>query len=217
MLSWIQRSALLILLRKERATVREMRPVDVEPNLFSYHLEGLQADGYIEKVARGTYRLTTKGQRLVGAFSTATNKQHDFIKTVIVLYAKTPDDRYLVFKWSRQTYIGKVGLLHDHMPLGKSLEAGVASAMQDKLGVLLEPTYMTTVLVKIEHDNELVSHMNSLVYKVPLDDVTLPVTSRNGTAYLAKLSETEDMMDGLGELLRSLEMAAEPAEFTLKY
>lgn len=217
MLSWIQKNALLVLLRKPTANVQEMRPEGVEANLFSYHLEGLQSSGYLEKVGRGAYTLTTKGQRFVGAFSTETNKQHEFIKTVIVLYAQSLDGKYLVFRWSRQPYINQVGLLHDHMALGKSLEDGITGAMQDKLGVVVDSKYVANALVKIKRDGELVTHMNALVYKVPIEGLSLPFESRNGTAFLADLTNTENAMDGLQEILEQIEDLTQPAEYILRY
>lgn len=217
MLSWIQKYALLVLLRQDAATVRQMRPADVEANLFAYHLDGLLSDGYVQKISRGTYALTAKGERLVGAFSTATNAANEYIKTVIVLYAKTTDDRYLMFRWSRQPYLSKVGLLHDHLPLGRSLKDGLVEATTDKLNVSVTPDYMTSVLVKIEHDGELVTHMNALVYRVELTGIVLPYRSRNGTAFLGTLDGKDDMMDGLPELLSSLAPRTGPRDATLRY
>jgi len=85
-MSWIQRYALMVLLRGETARVKDMSPADVPANLFSYHLDGLVTGKYITKSQRGVYVLTTKGLKLAGTFSTATLRPTENIKTVIMLY-----------------------------------------------------------------------------------------------------------------------------------
>lgn len=217
MLSWIQRNALMVLVRKEQALIQEMKPQDIESNLFSYHLQGLIGDGYVTKINRGTYSLTPKGHKLVGAFSTATNTQQENIKTVVILYAKNRDGKYLLFRWSRQPYIDHVTLLHDRMPLGKSLDDGIKSASVDKLGVELPSKYITSTLIKIMHKGELVSHMHALVYDIDIENMAFPYHSRNGTAFLASLIDVEEKMEGLDKLIESIESQSEPKELYLSY
>lgn len=207
----------MVLARSEHASIREMKPEEVESNLFSYHLNGLVGEGYITKTGRGVYTLTPKGHKLIGSFSTATNTQQENIKTVVMLYGKTHDGHYLFFQWSRQPYINRVTLLHDRMPLGKSLENGIQDATFDKLGMELKPRYMTSVLIKITHDGELVSHMNALVYSVNVENIELPYQSRNGKAFLASLEDLDNKMEGLDELVEALSTQSQQKEFYLTY
>lgn len=215
-LSWIQRHALLVLLRRESARVKDLCPDDVAANLFSYHLDGLVTARIIEKSARGVYRLTTKGQKLAGTFSTLTERVSENIKTVVMLYGKR-DDKYLLFRWSRQPYLGKVTLLYDRMPLGKNLEDGIASALHDKLGdEALPVTFLTSTLVKIMHDDELISHMNALIYTVELPSGFIGYTSRNGEAFMVTVDEP-NAMDGVAEFLASVEEGRPPRGYTWRY
>ncbi|MGB4762233.1 MAG: hypothetical protein WBP12_02645 [Candidatus Saccharimonas sp.] len=215
-LSWIQKYVLLILIRTPSARVKELMPPDIASNLFAYHLDGLVAAKLIEKAGRGVYRLTTKGEKFVGTFSTMLDKQVEKVKTVIILYGHK-DDQYLLFRWSRQPYLGNVSLVHDHVAFGKSLDDGLHSALSDKLGRTLPLTYKCSALVKILRDDELVSHMNALVYEVALDGFELPFTSRNGEAFLARASEVDDLMDGIADFLEQLQGATEPFESTWRY
>jgi len=214
-LSWIQRHALMILLRKETARVKELLPPDVAANLFSYHLDGLVSAGIIEKAARGSYTLTTKGQKFAGTFSTLTEKRSEEMKTVVMLYGKKAG-KYLLFRWSRQPYIGKVTLLHDRMPFGKTLTEAIYSATTDKLGVDSDLIYRVSALVRIMHNDQQVSHMNALIYEINLDNVTLPFTSRNGEAFLDSL-ENQDAMSGLKGLITHIENQSAAFDVTLEY
>ncbi|MFI5212467.1 MAG: hypothetical protein ACHQTE_00715 [Candidatus Saccharimonadales bacterium] len=214
-MSWIQRYALMVLLRGEVARVKDMCPVDVPANLFSYHLDGLVTGRYISKSQRGVYELTTKGLKLAGTFSTATGRQTENIKTVIMLYAKL-DDRFLLFRWSRQPYLGKTTLLYDRVALGESLDDGIASALSDKLGDPTYPvTFMTASLIKIVHNNELISHMNALIYQVQLLH-TFHHVSRNGEAFFGTANDV-NMMTGVAESLDLLAKSPLPRDHIWQY
>lgn len=213
-LTWIQNYALLVLLRAEKERVSKLCPKGVEANLFSYHLGGLVTAGYIEKCGRGQYRLTTTGQKFAGTFSTATDKTIADIKTVVMLYAKTGEE-YLLFRWSRQPHLGQATPLYDRLPLGKSLAAGIASALNDKLGANVPVKFKASAIITIKHNQQIISHMNAHVYQVEVDEAPLPYTSRNGKAFLG--DPAREAMAGVGEFLAELESAVEPFESTWSY
>lgn len=215
-LSWIQKHALLILIRQREARVKELMPSDIAPNLFAYHLDGLVVAKLIEKHGRGVYQLTAKGEKFIGTFSTALDKQVEAIKTVVMLYAHD-GDRYLLFRWSRQPYLGCVTSLYDHMPRGKSLSEAIQSALHDKIDGDYDVQFMTSALVKVMHEDELVSHMNMLVYRVTIDHALLPVSSRNGEAFFGRLGDTEGLMQGMSEFFGRLQEATEPFESEWRY
>lgn len=208
--SWIQKHVLLLLIRNRTARVKNLQPPDVPANQFAYHLNGLISQALIVKTSRGTYTLTTKGENLVGTFSTALDKQVENIKTVVMLYGKRGNE-YLLFRWSRQPYLGQVTPLYDRMLVGKSLDAGIDSALNDKLGVRCDVTFKMSALVKIIHDDEIISHMNAAIYEVSLDGAGLPFTSRNGEAFTDRLHES-GCMSGVAEFFARLENALEPFE-----
>lgn len=214
-LSWIQRHILLSLLRVESARLKDLTPEDMPANQFSYHLTGLVKDGLIEKSARGTYALTTAGQRAVGTISTSTNGVVKDVKTVIMFYAKQ-GDQYLLFRWSRQPYINRATLLYDRIAFDIGLGEAVIKAEQDKLGQVTPLFYKTTTLVKIFHDDTLVSSMSALVFEVDLSGIQLPFQSLNGTAFLGTLDEG-GAMEGLGALVAAIESGAPVSEATLIY
>jgi hypothetical protein len=214
-MSWIQRHALLVLLRNKTSRVKDLIPADVPANQFSYHLEGLVIAGLIEKVGWGTYRLTSSGQMHAGSFSTDTNSLVKDIKTVIMFYGKE-DEKYLLFKWSRNPYLGSVTLPHDRLAFGQSIEDGVKKAVQDKLGTYVQAEYRTSIMVKIYHEKNLISHMNALVYAVNVNELTVPFTSRNGELFLGHISDAFHM-DGLGGLINAIEGDEPLSDVILNY
>lgn len=205
----------MVLIRKDKATVKELRPVDVANNLFAYHLESLVKDDYIEKAGRGVYSLTDKGLKLIGSFSTKTSSQQDNLKTVILLFSKNDKGEILLFRWNRQPYMGKVTLPHDRVPFGKTLEDSLHDAMADKVGKVVPAEYVSNVLIRIQHEDELISHMNALVYKIDADEISLPFSARNGEAFWGGVSHTDGVMEGLEQLVRYIQSSDESREIKL--
>lgn len=214
-MSWIQRHALVVLLRSEKARLKDMCPDGVAANLFTYHIEGLVAGKYITKSGRGIYELTNKGLKLAGTLSTVSLRQTENIKTIIMLYGER-DGQVLLFRWSRQPYLGRCTLPYDRLALGTPLDEGIRSALIDKLGVDMPVTFMTSALVRICHQDETISHMNALVYNVDLGNVILPFVSRNGEAFLAD-GNTAGVIDGLKEFIEQLRTTTEPFDTQWHY
>lgn len=214
--SWIQKQVLLKLIRSRTARVKDLLPPGVPANQFAYHLDGLVSRGLIVKQGRGMYTLTAGGEKLVGTFSTLLDRQVENIKTVVMLYGKR-GDKYLLFRWSRQPYLGQVTPLYDRVPVGKSLEAGINSALDDKFGERRPLTFKASALVRITHEGEIISHMNALIYEVSLDNFTSPHVSRNGEAFVGSLQDTDGLMDGVEDFMRQLEMSANPFDSEWRY
>ena len=202
-LSWIQQHVLFVLVRNKVATVKELQPNAIEANLFSYHLNGLVKQGYVEKVARGTYTLTDMGEKYVGALSTSTKRITENIKTVILLWAER-DGKVLLFRWSRQPYINQVTLPYDRMPIGKKLEDGLLDALNDKLGVSdVSTEYVASALIQIKKADTVISHMNALVYKAETDKLEDGFIARNGLTFWSGDQDT-GQMNGVDDFLQKL-------------
>lgn len=208
-LSWIQRYALVVLMRHKSARLKQLTPPDVAANLFTYHLDKLIVADVVKKLGRGTYCLTTKGQWLVGKFSTLTEKEEQNIKTVAMVVGKSAG-KYLLFRWSRQPYLGQITPIYDRMPLGKSLATGLESALNDKLGVDVPVKFKASAIITIKHKEQIISHMNAHVYEVEIDDIPLPYVSRNGEAFVGDPSQVA--MAGVSDFLLKLETTTEPFE-----
>lgn len=214
-LSWIQQYALMVLVRHHAARVKDLTPRDIPANAFAYHLQGLVSMKLIEKIDRGKYKLTAKGQKLAARISTATNTVSEELRTVIMLYAKQ-GDRYLLFRWSRQPYMGEVTLVYDHVSSGQHLENAVKLAVLDKLGdETIAAHFINSAFIRIETEGEVVSHIHALIYEVDLKSVSLPYVSRNGEAFLAHV--TEGVMEGVEDTMLCIQNNKEPFETTWNY
>lgn len=213
--SWIQEYIIVQLLRNSTARRKDLCPEGIESNLFTYHLDKIVTGGLITKTDRGIYSLTSRGQRYAGTMSTATNHATESIKTVVMMFGKHGDG-YLMFRWSRQPYLGKATPLYDRVPYGKSMQDGINSALNDKLGQHIPVRFLTSALIKIYHKDFLITHMNTLIYYVSTKNIELPHQSRNGEAYISTLN-SENLMDGVPEFLDKVEHAKQPFESLWRY
>lgn len=208
-MNWMQKEAMLVMLRNHEASLKELRPRDVQANLFAYHFDELISKGYVEKIDRGRYRLTPHGQRFANTLSSDSGAIVEEIKTVTMFYGKRGDE-YLLFRRSRHPQMNKVGLIPDRMHRDWSLKEALYNALSEKLGSSAVPvTYRKSLLIKIMHENVCVSHLNALVYEVDLvhPELHLPHVSKNGTAFMSTLSavSSDDTLDGLTDLIGAIE------------
>lgn len=215
-LSWIQKHILLILIRVPTARLKDFQIDGVPANQLAYHLDVLIAQKIVTKLSRGTYALTPKGETLAGTFGTALNRQVENIKTVVMLYGKI-NREYLLFRWSRQPYLGYVTPPHERVGRGVTLEHGLVSALDNKLGARRPVTFKTSALIKIIRDDELVSHLNAFIFEVTLDDLQLLREMRNGKVFIARLDKTEKVMDGVEEFFDRIEASPGPFDFEWRY
>lgn len=206
---------MLTLLRTKAVRLRDLAPTDMPANQFSYHLDKLISEGFVNRASRGMYALTTEGERLAGTFSTDMRSVVKDVKTVIMFYAKK-DDKYLLFRWSRQPYLDQATLPHDRIGFASSLENALAKASLEKLGLELPCEYKMTVLVRICHADVLVSSMTALVVGVDAADISLPFIGRNGEAFLGGLDDSGCMV-GLETLVEVIEKGVSLTEVTMRY
>lgn len=213
---WIEKSIIKILIRQKTATMKELTPLNVEANLASHYLRHLMLQGYITRVSRGKYELTTAGEKLTGTMNSTTARQAENIKSVIMFYAKNKSGQPLLFTWTRQPYLGSTTLPYDKIAFGVPLEEAVRTAQQEKLDGEYKTEPIASGFVRIMHDNLIVSHMNVHLYNVEIDDVArFPIETRNGSASFDDTVHTK--MNGLEELVRIAEQRINSFDVTLHY
>jgi len=131
----IQRSILGRLMTDEAMRYRDLKPLEVASNLFTYHLKVLVGEGYVVSSQRGTYQLTSKGQRHVDSLSLSTLKPRLQPKTVILLVCRDRLGRWLVMKRRIQPLLGKVGFPYGKLHLGEKIAEAAARELSEKTGL----------------------------------------------------------------------------------
>jgi ADP-ribose pyrophosphatase YjhB (NUDIX family) len=157
-LSWIQSHILIELTRHATRRYSQLRPGDVEGNLFMYHLKGLLRDGLVEKTER-EYRLTAKGLQFAGTLSLKTGKTRQQPKILTAIICKNDKNEYLLSRWHRQPNIGQVSFPHGMAHYGETISDMAALELAEKAGLKGEVTYRGDVYVRGMRDGVLDRHM----------------------------------------------------------
>lgn len=158
MLSWIQYHILTELTRHVTRRYTELRPKDVESNLFMYHLKGLIKEGFIEKVDQH-YELTVKGLQFVGTLSLATGRTRQQPKILNAIICRNEAGEYLFSKWHRQPNANLISFPHGMMHYGKGVEEMAATELAEKAGLDAKLTYRGDVYVRGMRGEEVDRHM----------------------------------------------------------
>jgi ADP-ribose pyrophosphatase YjhB (NUDIX family) len=147
MTSWIQNHILLELTRHAARRYSELRPRDVEGNLFLYHLNGLIGDGLVEKTDN-VYRLSVKGTQFAGTLSLETGKTRLQPKILVAVSCVNGQGEHLLVRWHRQPNIGQVSFPHGMMHFGETAADMAALELAEKAGLVAEFTYRGAAYVR---------------------------------------------------------------------
>lgn len=100
----IQRSIIAYLMVHEYARFRDLRPVGVDTNLFTYHLKLLQKSGYIVKTSDG-YTLGRRGLVYVDRVTLGKMRLRTQPKIITMLLIQDGYGKVLLQKRTKQPYI----------------------------------------------------------------------------------------------------------------
>jgi len=157
-LHWIQYHILTELTRASMRRYSELRPSDVEGNVFAYHLKDLLRLGMIEKVDRD-YRLSTKGLDFVGTLSLKTGRTRKQPKILTTVVCRNETGEYLFSRWHRQPNIGMVSFTHGMLHYGKTAHDMALLELAEKAALTADLTYRGCVTVRGYRGEHLDRHM----------------------------------------------------------
>lgn len=118
---------------------RDMRPANVESNLYQYHLLQLQREGYVQKLENG-YALTGRGLAYADRHSTTLKKTRSQPKLITVLFLSTSDNKILFVPKRRQPFMGTHNLPSGKIHLDETIAEAAAREFAEKVtrGVTLQ-------------------------------------------------------------------------------
>ncbi|HXH27245.1 MAG TPA: NUDIX domain-containing protein [Candidatus Acidoferrum sp.] len=158
MTSWIQNHVLLELTRHSTRRYSQLRPRDIEGNLFLYHLGGLIKEGLVEK-ADNHYRLSVKGMRFAGTLSLETGKTRLQPKILTTVSCKNEQGEHLLVRWHRQPNIDLISFPHGMMHFGETAADMAATELAEKAGLVAELTFLGSASVRGWHEGVIDRHM----------------------------------------------------------
>lgn len=161
----IQKHVMRRLSTSKELAYSELKPPRIEGNQFSYHLKTLVRRGYVKRTERG-YALTTKGVH----YSTQVNFEHFSMriqpKIVTLIVCRDKEGRLLVYRRSKQPFLGKLGFPYGKIHLGESIAEAAERELREKTGVEADLTHKgIAYLLATDKNDEVITHMLFHIFK----------------------------------------------------
>lgn len=168
----IQKNIIDVLMYKEVARFRDLRPARTDTNLFSYHLKTLIKSGLVKKVDDG-YTLAANGLSYVDRVSTEKRVVRMQPKIISMLLIQNSEGDILLQRRKKQPYINTWTL-----PYGKiyiddiSLEKAAQREASEKLGLIDQPLrHIGVCYIRVTADDEILSTTTAHVFAFNKDDI----------------------------------------------
>ncbi len=187
----LQQHILNRLIAHEDQRYADLKPDEVEGNLFMYHLRQLTSRGLVVKRADGLYELTAEGKRLVGGMSLETFTPRAQPKIVTLVVCRNEAGQYLFYRRRRQPLLGMAGFPYGKIHLGETIAGAAVRELFEKTGFAAELEHKGDGYITIYQDAEPVSQiMFHLFYgENPVGEL-LP-DSTSGKAFWGTLSDVD--------------------------
>lgn len=170
----IQKHIMSILMYKEFARFRDLRPARTDTNLFSYHLKTLLRTGFVQKTDEG-YRLSQHGLAYVDRVSTEKMAIRTQPKIITMLVVQNSDGDVLLQRRTKQPYInawtlpyGKLHIEDSTIEIAAKREAKEKLQLDDQVLRHVGESY-----IRVRIDNELVSTTLAHVFRFERDDIVM--------------------------------------------
>lgn len=153
----IQRHVMKVLLFIEYARFRDLRPKNVDTNLFSYHLKLLQQNQLVKKTDKG-YTLSQNGLMYVDRLNAKSGKFRTQPKIITMLLVQDEEGRVLIQKRNKQPYINRwtlpYGKLHIEDP---TLRMAAQREAEEKLGIQVAMGHAGDCYIRAYMGDQLIS------------------------------------------------------------
>jgi len=170
----IQKYIVDVLMYREVARFRDLRPPKIDTNLFSYHLKNLVKSGMVAKGDDG-YSLSLAGLSYVDRVSTEDKKIRTQPKIITMLLIQNSDGDVLLQKREKQPYINAWTLPYGKLHIDdKTLEEGAKREAKEKLGLDDQAvSHAGDCYIRVMMNDEILSTTLAHVFKFNKDDIVL--------------------------------------------
>ncbi len=167
----IRKYILRVLTMNKWVRFRDMRPKNVDSNLYNYHLKELIKGGYVERHAVKGYRLSPMGLRYVDHVSLESFEPRWQPKILTKIYVTNERGELLMWPKYKQPFIHTwslpSGKMHYDDPTSLSAAKREISYFTDSPRVDIEPRGIAEVITYI--DDKMVTHGIEYLFSMTLE------------------------------------------------
>lgn len=153
----LQKQILNKLITAPTARYAELKPADIESNVFTYHLHQLIRDGLVEKCQDGSYCLTSSG-KAAGITSKLSSSQLEQQAHAILLLLAIDDTKgWLLRKRIVHPLYGRTGFIHGEPRHDEPVTETAVRRFKQKTGLSASFTVSGSGYIRIYKQEELES------------------------------------------------------------
>lgn len=151
---------------------RDMRPPNVESNLYQYHLLQLQKEGFVEKTENG-YRLSARGLAYADRHSTTLKKTRSQPKLITVLFVVNDKNEIFLQPKLRQPFKDSLSLPSGKIHLDETIFEAAQRELHEKVDKHLtidNLEHIGSAHFTVKQSGFVISDYIALLIKVPLNN-----------------------------------------------
>jgi ADP-ribose pyrophosphatase YjhB (NUDIX family) len=159
----IQQHILRQLALGQEVKFSQLKPKNVESNLFMYHLRKLMMQGMVAKTAGG-YELSLEGCQYVDTTSLSTFGARIQPKIVTFIACQNEAGQWLLYKRKHHPYSGRVGFPYGKIHLGEGIQAAAKRELHEKTGLSADLVHTGDAYITTYQNDELLTQMFAHVF-----------------------------------------------------
>jgi hypothetical protein len=204
----LQKQILHHLVTVECASFSELKPEDIEGNIFTYHLQQLIKQKNVEKRVDGSYCLTPDGKAVGINIKLSAREALQQAHSVLFMALKT-ENGWLVRKRLAHPMFGKVGFVHGEPIADEDIAVTAQRVFRDKTGLTARFVVAGSGYVRLFKDESLESftHFTLLLARTAEGELLMHSAKHvNGENFWLERIEdtTEDLIPGMQHLAEQL-------------
>lgn len=197
----IQRNILNKLAEYSSLRYGELKPKELDGNVFGYHLKRLIADTYVNQDEEGAYRLAAKGRDfIVHRYEKSTHAAH----TIYLIVIKNGSS-YLMRTRKVQPLLGWAGFIHGEPTPETDVISSAKERLLSKTGLSLELNIIGTALITQIMDDELQSFSHAIILYGETDMIDIADGDSTGINKWSTLDTTHSLLPSCHDIITMIE------------
>lgn len=192
----------------------QLKPAQLESNLFVYHLKQLIAAGYVEKCDDKAYSLTNKGLTYVDSLTLTNNKPRLQPKLIAIIAIQNKQNEWLLAQRKRQPYIERYMLLSGKQHFGESTVEHIKREATEQLQIDIPLVWRGFCDIKLSNGDVLISHLAAHIYRGEYNGDP-PKSNRKFRYSWHAVDANIGSIAGTSEICHRLETTTEPFHLSL--
>lgn len=213
MLHHIRKAILDTLATADSLRYGELKPTNLDGNVFTYHLKGLITDNLVHKRADGAYTLTRLGRSyIVHRYEDVALSAH-----TIFLVVLQRQSQYLLRCRDVQPFLGYTGFIHGEPEAGVAVVQTAVQRLYDKTGLQnIKLSVAGTALLTQYRGDELHSCSHAIILFGQTEDDITRESDATGHNFWSDLDSVDQLLPSCHDIVAMLEAKRTWLEKTYK-